>query len=157
VIWRPIPSHPSHEASDGGKIRRIGARTLSRQHLTPNGYLYARLGNASVTVNRAVCEAFHGPAPTEAHQAAHNNGVRADNRASNLRWATRKQNYQDQIAHGTSKRGTGHHLAKLSAEEVRQIRQRHASGEKQLVLAREYRVRDSAISRIVNGKRWSRL
>lgn len=32
------------------------------------------------------------------------NGIQLDNRASNLQWGTHRQNMQDKIRHGTSKR-----------------------------------------------------
>jgi len=42
-------------------------------------------------VHRLVCEAFHGPAP-EGAVCMHVNEDYRDNRASNLRWGTQKEN-----------------------------------------------------------------
>lgn len=55
--------------------------------------------------HRMVCHAFHGPPKGERLEAAHINGVRSDNRAENLRWATRTENEADKLLHGT--RGSG--------------------------------------------------
>jgi hypothetical protein len=47
--------------------------------------------------------------------------------------------------------------AKLTEEEVAEIRKRYAAGELQRVLADEYQVRQQAISKIVRGERWKVL
>lgn len=152
--WLPIPSRPGFFASSNGRIKGRSGNVL-KQCLTHNGYFYV---NASpvTTVNRLVCEAFHGRPPTRMHQAAHRNGVRTDNRPGNLAWLTRRQNYQDQVRHGTDKRGERHHLAKLTVADVNAIREARGAVT-QVALAAQYGVRDSAISRIQTGKRWRHL
>ncbi len=52
----------------------------------------------SKTVHRLVCAAFHG-AP-DGRQADHLNGVKADNRSSNLEWVTPKENTRRAIRAG---------------------------------------------------------
>jgi hypothetical protein len=81
-----------------------------RPHTMPNGYL--RLGlrhedgtRENIAVHRMVCEAFHGPAPTLTHHAAHWDGNRKNNIPNNLRWATCSENHADKIRHGTTNRG----------------------------------------------------
>jgi hypothetical protein len=49
--------------------------------------------------------------------------------------------------------GEQHWAARLSDAQIAEIRARRAAGETQTALAREYGVRQSTISRIVNGKR----
>jgi len=60
------------------------------------------------------------------------------------------------VAHGTRRRGEAINTAKLSEDDVKEIRKRHLS---QGVngLAREYGVCPSTISRIVNRKSWAVL
>lgn len=75
-------------------------------------------------VHRLVCEAFYGPAPEGATDVAHFDGCRTNNRVENLRWASRKENMQDAIQHGTTQRARGsqNSQAKLTEEDVRAIR-----------------------------------
>ena len=74
-----------------------------------------------VLVHRLVCEAFHGPG-LEGQEVAHSNGIRSDNRSENLRWATRKENMNDKLAHGTAQRGEKNPKSKLNEAQVMEIR-----------------------------------
>lgn len=109
MIWKPIPSCPNYEASEAGDIRRIGASKPRVSHVQENGYLKVNLwhGNKGKNhwVQRLVCEAFHGPPPSEDLDAAHRNGVRTDNRQDNLSWKTRRENTDDMVEHGTRRSG----------------------------------------------------
>ena len=109
MIWKPIPSCPNYEASEAGDIRRIGSAGNLALQLQKNGYLKASLwhGNKGKTlwVQRLVCEAFHGPAPSDNMDAAHRNGVRHENQQDNLSWKTRRENTDDMVEHGTRRSG----------------------------------------------------
>jgi hypothetical protein len=52
-------------------------------------------------VGELVLRAFVGPRPATHYHAAHNNGRPHDNRLTNLRWATPKENDADKDLHGT--------------------------------------------------------
>lgn len=52
------------------------------------------------------------------------------------------------------RRGEHHHKAKLTTEQVMEIR---ASNDKQIYLASKYGVDQAEISRIRNGRRWRHL
>lgn len=69
-----------------------------------HGYLRVKvnIGNKrkTIMVHKVVCEAFHGPKPSPAHQVRHLNGIKTDNRPSNLAWGTAKENAADRTAHG---------------------------------------------------------
>ena len=73
------------------------------------------------TVHRLILEAFVGPCP-DGHQACHVNGNRFDNRPANLRWGTSRENNLDRLAHGTMPIGSRNGKAKLTTEQVAEMR-----------------------------------
>lgn len=106
------------------------------------------------TVHRLVCETFHGPQPA-LHEVAHGNGVRTDNRAANLRWATRRENMLDKVRHGTRQNGTRNPFARLTEDQVKQIR---ARPEDSLVeLANAFCTDISNVWKIRHRKSWTHI
>ena len=91
--------------------------------------LIARPGRMGQLVHTLVCLAFHGIRPEKGWQVDHINFVRDDNRPENLRWVPFLDNLRRQKPGAPRARGEEHHNAKLTAELVRQIRERHAAGE----------------------------
>jgi len=123
-------------------------------------------------VHRLVCAAFHGQAPSNKHNAAHNDGISLHNHSDNLRWATRAENMADCIGHGTqatgarhgrttkperTPRGEAHGHAKITEEIVRDIR--HARNYKGLgkFLAAQYGLSVASISLIRANKIWKHV
>lgn len=170
--WRPIAGFPDYEVSSWGRVRRItdgygangnllypAGRFLKPQ---PNqrGYLlvhlYAHGKKQTISVAKLVCTAFHGDRPTPRHQIAHWNGVRSDNCAANLRWATIPENMFDKKRHGTAMhmRGQRHPKVKLTAEQVIVIKRRLALGDLASKIALEFNVTSGAIGGIKSGKNW---
>lgn len=72
-------------------------------------------------VHQLVLEAFVGLCP-DGMECRHLNGVRDDNRLENLCWGTRKENQNDKIVHGNSLKGERNPYAKLSNEDVVEIK-----------------------------------
>ncbi|MFJ4997129.1 NUMOD4 motif-containing HNH endonuclease [Microbacterium sp. NPDC088619] len=115
--WRPVVGFEGiYEVSDQGNIRsltridphpRLGEvhRLGKRRSLIEmgNGYMRVMLSSggkkSQVSVHRVVLEAFVGPCPP-GMEACHANGIRGDNRLSNLRWDTRVSNAADRAQHG---------------------------------------------------------
>lgn len=107
-------------------------------------------------VNILVLEAFVGPRP-EGHNSAHRNGIRDDNRLSNLRWATQSDNCADKQACGTAQRGETANNHKLTENAVREIRRRHEAGETGKSLAKEYGMSVAGICAAIRGKTWKHV
>lgn len=74
-----------------------------------------------------------------------------NNRLQNLKWGTQKENQKQRIDDGTDVRGAKHPKAKLSNQDVRNIKIR-IKNEKGKDLAEEYNVSPSLISLIKRGK-----
>ena len=166
--WRQFPGwEDRYEISSLGRVRNI-PRIVNRGPGTYSlpvkirklwkgsiGYPTITLAKEgrfhSIFVHRAVCEAFHGPCPSPAHEVAHYDGTRTNNRADNLRWATRSENRDDQRRHGTLVNGHRNGRAKFTLEQVAEIR---ASGESVRELARLYQTSGTTIRAIVAGERY---
>lgn len=165
MIWRPIPGWPSYEASDRGDIRRAGGRVL-RAQLTTAGYLMLTLSEAgfkkNLTIHRLVCAAFRGPSPAENAVVMHKDGDRLNNTAANLRWGTYKENEADKARHGTRLAGARHHGAKLTADQVAEIRRIRSAAKTRKEtyglnkrLAERFGVSVSCIQDVAYGRSWA--
>lgn len=66
-------------------------------------------------------------------------------------------NTADKVAKGRQTKGSAHAGAKLTEEQVEEIRLRYAAGEYQSALAESFNVSQSVISNVVNGKRWAHV
>jgi hypothetical protein len=143
--------------NDGLEVtRRLRGKVLRQSyHARRGGYpsigLHRDGVQVTVFVHRLVCEAFHGADPG-GMDVAHCDGDPRNNQASNLRWATRRQNMRDTIAHGTRAWGERHGAAKLTLQQVLQIRS--SQGVSQRQLAASFGVYQSCISNIRAGRRW---
>ena len=167
--WRTIARAPDYEVSNFGRIRRrtaghvtfAGRILKSRKQKT--GYLLIGLSpvpgqRSFFLVHRLVAEAFLGPPPTRVHETAHWNNQRDDNHASNLRWATRTENFADKARHGTKMLGQRNPASKLTDIDIHQIRrEKKESKISNDRLAARYGVSKVAIRCIVNRKTWSHL
>jgi len=88
----------------------------------------------------------------------HRNGVKSDNRPSNLELVTRAQNakhsFQELGQRTKDQRGAKNTSAKLDEATILQIRHLRQSGMKQRILAEQFRVSQRTISEICLRKTW---
>lgn len=103
-----------------------------------------------------VLEAFMGPCP-EGMQCRHLDGNPANNHVSNLVWGTPQENQLDRKLHGTSMEGSKHPMAKLTDDQVRQLRIDYSNGLTQVEIGKRYGLRQGYVSKIVNRKNWSHI
>lgn len=120
------------------------------------GYGMIAVNRKMRLASRAVCEAVHGPAPTEKHQAAHacGNGHLGCVNPGCLYWATSKQNQADRVKHGTLLSGPKNPAAKLTTQDVIAIRS-NPTGLKGKDLAALFGVSGQQISKIRLGLQWA--
>lgn len=169
--FRDVPQHPVFEASSCGIIirkSRIGegvrcgkkyTKKLCKTKLTPwvakNGYYTISCAIDGVRkkyfVHRLVAMAFvDGYQP---HLTVnHINGIKTDNRACNLEWVTLSENTKLQWETGlVNIRGEKHPLAKISDNDVVNIRNDIKNGAKIVDIANQYGVSTALIYKIRKG------
>lgn len=98
--------------------------------------------------------------PEPGQECRHLNGNRLDNRLENLRWGTVKENAQDRQRHGTQARGEDVYTAKLTEQDVLDIRVRlkQANGSlRHADLAAEYGVHPGTITSVARGEAWDHV
>lgn len=179
--WRPIPAWEGlYEVSDRGRVKSC-ARVISQVSrwgapverrwpewiMQPvkvgNGlYLAVQLSDASEgrkalsRVSRLVLLAFVGQPPSAEHEAAHGNGDRHDNRLENLRWATPKENTSDKFVHGTVLARERNPAARITAEQVEELRRLYRQGGvRQVDLAARFGIAQTQVSRILRNESWA--
>jgi hypothetical protein len=161
---------PGYEVSSHGRVRTVD-RTVQRDRCAYRlkskilggsrnqiGHKKVRLrlptGNWTMRyVHALVLESFVGARP-KGKEAAHRDGIAANNHWRNLRWATPKQNAKDKIAHGTNLGREGHPGSRLNEVAVKDIRARLKRGETQYAVADIYGVARTTIQAIANGRSW---
>lgn len=134
-ILKPIPGFPGYYATENGRIWSASRKDYSghcrkgkfltsvldrngyyRVCLCINGKHYNRL------VHRLILAAFSGPCPNKCC-CRHLNGIKTDDRIFNLMWGTYKENQADCKLHGTNPIGERNPKAKLTEQDVKEIRQ----------------------------------
>lgn len=170
VEYKDVVGSPGYRMGDDGSLwsRRIpgGSAKLSdtwrllKPTLGSNGYLAAfmdlGMGRKRQRIHRLILSTFVGPR-SSAWDGCHNNGIRTDNRLSNLRWDTRKGNAADTIDHGRSTVGESNPSCILTEKQVCEIIIRLNDGEIGTLLAKEFGVTGGAIYDIKNGRNWKHL
>jgi hypothetical protein len=99
---------------------------------------------------------FVGPRP-ERLECRHLDGDKANNRVENLRYGTRKENAEDMTRHGGSARGERHPQARLTEQDVREIRVLLGQGKGYAEIGRQFRVWGPTIRRIALGRGWTHV
>lgn len=163
-IWVTHPKYEGYEFSSLGRIRsywKSKTPILKSYHLRGDGYLAVslRVGNDLIErpkVSRVILEAFKGYPEDPTLMCCHNNGNRLDDRICNLRWDTSKNNVDDMRKHGTMLVGSKHPNAKLTEEDVIQIKTTLLEYTSPVV-AKMFNVSPRLIRFIRQGKQWRHI
>jgi len=141
------------QISNLGRVFSKRSNKLLKLHTNKTGYvtLATKIGgrqgfNKCFKIHRLVAEAFI-PNPTSKPQVNHLDGNKGNNIASNLEWATAKENIVHAFSEGlnTARKGAASPNAKLSESDVREIR---LSKKPARVLAAEYEVARTQILKV---------
>lgn len=161
--WAIPKSNPDLLVSDTGVIirmascRRVKTRwqEFSQQELKARsigaGYLAItrkKQGKSqTLYVHRLVAEAFHGP-PWNGAEVNHIDGVKTNNRASNLEWVTHSENHIHAVHLGLSG------CTKIAPETARRIKEGLANGDPVDRLAHVLSISRQTVSHIKHGRTW---
>ncbi len=144
------------EASSEGRIRKT---TLIGSGKNVDGYAMTGLvsedGISYAPVHRLVAAAFLGPRPV-GYVIRHLDGDKSNNTVLNLAYGTVAENAADEVRNGrTSPLVKASSRRRLTIEQVRQIRERRASGDRNCEVAKSLGVSRELISSVGNGRSWT--
>lgn len=156
--WLAIAKAPNYDISSFGRVRNGKRCRVLSPFKNNRGYLQIRLfdvdGNAwRPTVHRLVAAAFLGDSDLEVN---HKDLDKSNNCVENLEYVTRSQNMIHASVNGVWQ-GHNPHAAKLTAEQVLQIRQASEQGSGYLKLSRLFSVDKSNIAAIVKRRSWRHI
>lgn len=144
-----------YEVSNLGRVRTLRSDRLMKSAMSGNRSSYRTVAlskdrvRKSTGVHRLVAKAFI-PNPNNYPQVNHIDGVPSNNHVDNLEWVTVQQN----IKHAFVKLGVISGKTKLKPVDIVDIRKRHAAGERQTAIARDYGVAKNTIWRVVHNYIW---
>lgn len=123
-----------------------------------SGYGRVTIGGRKYLVHVLACEAWHGPLPDPAWDAAHGPcHQRACFNGAHLSWKSRAANMADRDRDGTGTKGEAHKKAKLREVDIPVIRARRAAGDMLVTIAADFGVSPMAIAEIVHGRNWTHI
>jgi hypothetical protein len=122
------------------------------------GYGQIRIKRKLHYVHRLIWEIAEGPIP-KGMSVCHTCDNPACFCVAHLFLGTHKENMADKSAKGRTSRVPGELCgkAKLTAAQVKAMKERRAAGERLDVIAAEYGIHPAHLSKIVAGKRWAHL
>lgn len=171
IEWRAVPGYQGYEVTRLGDVRswRTGAPKAIAPYVNKAGYAMVTLAptRSKRYVHQLVALAFIGP-PPDGQEIRHLDGNPRNNHVHNLCYGTPAENQGDRLRHGRDNRGEKSGTAKLTREDVMEIRRRYGpyskngrgrahGGDTQRSLAAEYGVSWQRIGSIVRGETWSHL
>ena len=124
----------------------------------PSGYCHIHFNGTSTMASRVMCIFAYGEPPSREHQAAHScgNGNKGCLNPRHLRWATRRENEDDKVIHGSIARGEKQGSSVLTREQVQEIR-RMGGRISQREIAAGFGVGRRQVGRILRGAAWAWL
>jgi len=167
--WKQIPGWEHYRVNDKGNVQSgVCSFNIDGLHsivwkdikasVKPNGYYkvsFYRPGlNRTFHVHRLVAEAFVDGRTREKKYVCHNDNDPSNNRAENLRWDTQKGNIAHKYKFGTENIGERNPGARLTKEQVIEIRDLYSNGYTKTQLLIKFGVSFTCISDIVNLRSW---
>jgi len=158
--WKRVPNFSKYFVSDLGNVKSFmeheeGLVLKSQQDKC--GYMRIRLFNdkgyrKTWKLHRLVMFAFFGSSDL---QVNHKNGLKNDNRLSNLEYCTKSENLKHAYKIGiASNKGERHPRSKLKDSDAVEMRELYNNNVTQKELSLLYKLSITTVSNIVNNKTW---
>lgn len=124
----------------------------------PSGYASVKVKGKQSGACPVMCEMAHGPKPSPLHEAAHSCGKGHEGciNPKHLRWATKKENAADKKLHGTHIMGEKAPWAKLTEDDVREIRALQGVLSQSQV-GKLWGIKGSTVFKIFHRQRWAHV
>lgn len=163
--WAPVPGYEGlYDVSTLGRVRSyrwsVNKPRLMKPALLNRGYLIVRLSGKGkpwqILCHRLVAMTFIGDIGA-GMEVNHMNGVKTDNRITNLEIVTRSENLKHafRVIKTASHVGERNPAAKLNEGDVKEIRRLSGSGLSNRAIARMFGVSNVSVGNIMNGKTWA--
>lgn len=145
-----------------GGFPRVRKERIMNQFITRYGYSFVRIVNdegdaKNIFVHRIVASALISN-PLSKPQVNHIDGNKLNNIISNLEWVTPSENQIHAYKAGLqNQNGTRNHMAKISENDVVNIRKMYASGMRCSAIAKIYGTGKSNIWSVATRKTWKHV
>lgn len=151
-VWKPIPEYEGlYYASNLGRIRKHDDDKIMKQNFIRDYLVVGLTGydrkRKTHRVHRLVALTFKDDYGIDL-VVNHINGVKTDNRETNLEWVKRSENSKHTFL-------SGNKIKKLSPENVSEIKKMIRNGHPQKDIALKFNVSRSTVSEINTGKKWT--
>lgn len=165
--WKKIPYNEEYyQISTYGRVKssQKGTVKILKPSLHNCGYLYVELFNEDrkgkkFKIHQLVAQAFI-PNPENKKTVDHRYGVKFDNYFENLFWRTQAENNKAAYDLGLKKSGEGSYQAKLTNEQVLEIRRDYISNDLKYgatAFAEKFNVSRNVIYGVVAGKTYKHV
>ena len=161
-IWKDIEGYDGdYQESNYGRTKSFknGKIKILRPSVNVHGYLTVRLNSKTKPVHILVAKTFI-PNPDNLSTINHIDGIKFNCHVSNFEWLSVADNNRHARRMGLVKTGTESSRAKLTAEQVKEIRNSFILGDKEYgirPLAKKYGVNRLTIKKIVKGETYKNV
>ena len=162
-IYKIIPdTEGMYSVSSFGNVRNNTTMYILNPFITARGYLQvsmqftSRVNRITIDVHKLVIRAFV-PNPYDKPYVNHIDGVKTNNKASNLEWCTPLENNEHAVKLGLIQSGEDSYLSILTEKEVLTIIEKLKNGSRNIELAKEFKVAHNTIDDIRCNRTWRYL
>ena len=170
-----IELYPNYSVTEDGRVFNNNRKCFISGYRSKKGYRFVTLKGAdgkmrNLTIHRLVAQAYI-PNPLCKAEVNHINGIKGDDRVENLEWVTHSENALHSFKLGLSTqseekrkmlsekyKGEGNSSAKLTDEQVLQIREMYSTGKYSCAkLGKMFSMSPQAINSIIRKITWKHL